>query len=187
MRGEVRLDRDAAVFDVSLHDGQHSVHVVRARFLQVLEGHVKEVFGKHVLRSDLVLAYSNKKSLTMSAKSRRSAWDSGMLKCMNMAKTRKRQSPAPPHPRPAFQLNLRRAPERGSTCCRLGCCWVGLDDVEGVVDGCNLTETDCDPGVFDEVLKLVAEGSCSDGDLDRMKLCGATPQNGFSLPLLAQD
>ncbi len=38
MRGEVRLDRDAAVFDVPLHDGQYSVNVVRARFLQVLEG-----------------------------------------------------------------------------------------------------------------------------------------------------
>jgi hypothetical protein len=37
-RGEVRLDRDAAVFDVPLHDGQYSVSVVRARFLQVLEG-----------------------------------------------------------------------------------------------------------------------------------------------------
>jgi hypothetical protein len=53
MRGEVRLDRDAAVFDVSLHDGQYSVHVDRAGFLQVLEGHVKEVVGKHILRSDL--------------------------------------------------------------------------------------------------------------------------------------
>jgi hypothetical protein len=52
MRGEVRLDRDTAVFDVSLHDGQYSVHVVRARFLQVPEGHVK-VVGKHVLRSDI--------------------------------------------------------------------------------------------------------------------------------------
>jgi hypothetical protein len=40
MRSEVRLDRDAAVFDVSLHDGQYSIHAVRARFLQVLEGHV---------------------------------------------------------------------------------------------------------------------------------------------------
>jgi hypothetical protein len=30
--------------------------------------------------------------------------------------------------------------------------------------GCKFTETDCDPGVFDEVLHLVAVGSCSDGD-----------------------
>ena len=52
MRGEVRLDRDAAVFDVSLHDGQYSVHVVRARFLQVLEAHVKDIVGEHILSSD---------------------------------------------------------------------------------------------------------------------------------------
>ncbi len=37
---------------------------------------------------------------------------------------------------------------------------VGLDVVEGVV---------CDPGVFGEVLHLVAEGSCSDGDWGRME------------------
>jgi hypothetical protein len=49
----MRLDRDAAVFDLSLHYGQYSVHVVRARFLQVLEGHVKEVVGKHMLRSEI--------------------------------------------------------------------------------------------------------------------------------------
>jgi hypothetical protein len=54
MRGEVRLDRDAAVFDVSScmmvshsvgHDVDHAGFV-----LQVLEGHVKEVVGKHILR-----------------------------------------------------------------------------------------------------------------------------------------
>ncbi len=54
MRGEVRLDQDAAVFDVSLHDGQYSVLVDRAgSVLQVLESRVKEVVGKHILRSDL--------------------------------------------------------------------------------------------------------------------------------------
>jgi hypothetical protein len=51
MRGEVRLDRDAAVFVLSLHDGLCSVHLVRARLLQVLEGHVKEIVGKHILKS----------------------------------------------------------------------------------------------------------------------------------------
>ncbi len=29
---------------------------------------------------------------------------------------------------------------------------------------CKFTETNCDPGVFDEVLQLVAEGSCTGGD-----------------------
>ncbi len=36
MRGEVRLDRDAAAFDVSLHDDQYSIHF-SAR--QVLAGY----------------------------------------------------------------------------------------------------------------------------------------------------
>ncbi len=98
MRGEVRLDRDAAVFDVSLHDGQYSVHV-RAKFLQVLEGHVKEVVGKHVLRSDLESEARStgvfEQEASNNAIFRCSAWDSGILKCMKKAKTRKRQSPAP--------------------------------------------------------------------------------------------
>jgi hypothetical protein len=55
--------------------------------------------------------------------------------------------------------------------------------------GCRFTVIDCDPGIFGEVLQLVSEGSCSDGDWvkDRvMAVCPsgeslATPQDGFSL------
>jgi hypothetical protein len=36
--------------------------------------------------------------------------------------------------------------------------------------GSKFTETDCEPGVFDEVLQLVAEGSCSDGVWGKMEL-----------------
>ena len=52
---EVRLDRDATVFDITLHDGQYPIHLGRARFYQVLEGiSVKRLVGKRIVRSDFV-------------------------------------------------------------------------------------------------------------------------------------
>jgi hypothetical protein len=51
MRGEVHLDRDGAVFDVSLNDGQYSVHVVRTRFL-FWTAMSRRLSVKHILSSD---------------------------------------------------------------------------------------------------------------------------------------
>jgi hypothetical protein len=36
--------------------------------------------------------------------------------------------------------------------------------------GCKFTVTDCDPGIFGEVLQSVIEGNCSDEDWSRMEL-----------------